>query len=236
MVKHSGLGERGALFRKARNLLAMFQETCKSLLLTVQPIVVAWRYKRGNVECGIGAGMFVNADGWFITAGHILDQIRKLHMAVTSSSKRKLRNTDVTHYVFMIGKRSGGRIETRVKLGIDLGLCKVEGVQPPTNYVLPKFRVRDVEQGELLCRAGYPFIATQQQVKWTTDKGFEFTNVFPVPMFVNEALVSRFANVQIDGRLEGQWIETSSPGLKGQSGGPLARIMHDVPDSASGRR
>ena len=52
--------------------------------------------------------------------------------------------------------------------------------------------------------------------------------MFPVPMFVNEALVSRFLNVRSDNEDLGTWIETSSPGLMGQSGGPLADIHGNV--------
>ena len=68
---------------------------------------------------------------------------------------------------------------------------------------------------QLLCRAGFPFV--EKYPVWDQNKNnFEFENVFPVPMFVNEAFVSRYL-----GKASGVWIETSSPGLKGQSGGPL---------------
>ena len=45
-----------------------------------------------------------------------------------------------------------------------------------------------------------------------------------MPLFVNEALVSRFAVLQSGG----MWIETSSPGLRGQSGGPLVDVNGNV--------
>ena len=95
---------------------------------------------------------------------------------------------------------------------------KLEGYRPPDGYRFPRFRVREVEIGELLCRMGYPFV---DGVKPEWDKQnatFTFQNLFPVPAFVNEALVSRYAQFDNGDR----WIETSSPGLKGQSGGPLA--------------
>lgn len=200
----------------------MFQRTCKSLLSTVFPVVIAWRLQRGRVEWGIGAGMFVNPDGWFITAGHILGQFRALVEAVKiNESKHKRKSNDVTHYVFMFGQNSGDGITMHVMPQIDLGIGRLKGIVPPPNYMFPKFRVRDVEQGELLCRAGYPFIDGYRP-KWTVDQRFEFSNLFPVPMFVNEALVSRFINVRAGDADVGRWIETSSPGLKGQSGGPLA--------------
>ena len=201
----------------------MFQKTCKSLLSTVQPVVVAWRRSRGMVDWGIGAGMFLNRDGWFITAGHILAQIREMDQAAKSNAgKAKLKGDAITDYVFIFGAGNHRGFQAHVKPVIDLGIGRMKGVTPPPDYVFPKFRVRDVAQGEFLCRAGYPFV-NDRRPTWTAEKGFEFKNLFPVPMFVNEALVSRFATVRDNNnRAVGKWIETSSPGLRGQSGGPLA--------------
>ena len=201
----------------------MFEKSCKSLLSKVKPIVIAWRVQRGKVGCGIGAGMFINQEGWFVTAGHILDQIVKLYEAKTlAQSKSKLRGNDVTDCLFMFDARSGEGFTAHVMRQIDIGIGKLDGVVPPRDHEFPKFRVQDVEQGELLCRAGYPFLEDYRP-KWTAEAGFQFSDLFPVPMFVNEALVSRFLNVQTQDKDNvGIWIETSSPGLKGQSGGPLA--------------
>lgn len=109
-----------------------------------------------------------------------------------------------------------GLSKALVQKEVDLGVGKLEGYDPPDGHVIPRFRDHQVEQGELLCRIGFPFV-DDPGTKWDKAKGFTFTNLFPVPTFVNEALVSRFG--QLDSAL---WIETSSPGLIGQSGGPLA--------------
>ena len=125
----------------------------------------------------------------------------------------------------MFGTWSGPKIKMRVDVSLDLGIARIEGVKPPPECVFPKFRVREVEQGELLCRAGYPFLSEDYSPQWNREDQFEFTNLFPVPVFVNEALVSRFIS-DMEGRR--RWIETSSPGLKGQSGGPLFDIHGNV--------
>ncbi len=75
-------------------------------------------------------------------------------------------------------------------------------------------RKRDVMQDELLCRVGYPF-SNQFEVEFVNDE-FVFKNVLLATLFANEAFVSRFVI-----RSTGRWIETSSPGLAGQSGVPL---------------
>ena len=196
----------------------MFQETCTALQQTIMPIVVAWRVERGKVYCGIGAGMILNEEGWFITAGHILKQIADLDKQVTVPKQTRKKGNRPTAYVAIFGTTNAHLEKGTVKGEIDLGIGKLEGYSPPNGHVFPKLRIRDVQQGELLCRAGYPFV-DDIKPSWK-DKdggGFTFTNLFPVPLFVNEALVSRFAKLN-----SGMWIETSSPGLKGQSGGPLA--------------
>ena len=189
----------------------MFQKACTDLLQTIMPIVVAW--KVGNkVGCGIGAGMILNAEGHFVTAGHILKQISALDQRAIGSKKGK----QATHYACLFGT-TGARLEqVLVQDQIDLGVGKLRGYEPSEGHVFPRLRTREVEQGELLCRLGYPFVDDIRPT-WDPEKGFIFSNLFPVPQFANEAMVSRFA--QLDG---GIWIETSSPGLKGQSGGPLA--------------
>ena len=205
----------------------VFQNTCKALLSTIVPIVIAWRTQRGKVEWGIGAGMFVNEEGWLVTAAHILNQARKLDQAARSTRLRKRpRGNDITNFCFLVGQDVSSNITAHINDGLDIGVAKLKGVEVPPDYTFPKFRVRDVEQGELLCRAGYPFVNEGRNIVWSAEAGFELKGVFPVPMFVNEALVSRFLNMQdmhdIHGSSAGIWIETSSPGLKGQSGGPLA--------------
>ena len=157
--------------------------------------------------------MIVNSEGWFITAGHILKEIAALDEQVRNPEASDCDK--VTHYVSIFGATNSPLCDILVEEELDLGVGRLENYSAPEDYMFPKLRVREVEQGELLCRMGYPFVDSIGPT-WEQDKGFVFTNLFPVPMFVNEALVSRFARLK-----SGVWIETSSPGLKGQSGGPL---------------
>ena len=194
----------------------MFQKTCAFWLNKIMPIVVSVRDSRGKVSCGIGAGVPINSDGWFITAGHVLNEIGSLDKQVSlyHSGQRKRKGRQVTNYSPLFGPTKARLITAHVNLEVDIGAGQLEGFPVPQGYEFPRLRVRDVEQGELLCRLGYPFV-DDIKPKWT-GRGFEYSNLFPIPMFVNEALVSRFAKLK-----SGVWIETSSPGLRGQSGGPL---------------
>ena len=96
----------------------------------------------------------------------------------------------------------------------DIGFGKLTNYPVMQDY--PRLRSRPIEVGEFLCRVGFPF-TKKIPTTWTKEGGFNLTDPFPVPGFVNEAMVSRFFRLPGGG----EWIETSSPGLKGQSGGPL---------------
>ena len=92
---------------------------------------------------------------------------------------------------------------------------------------VPEFPVlRDVVanpivQGMSVCRLGYPFHTIQPV--WGADRG-EFAlpqGAFPVPSFALDGVVARFHRSVAEGGHEATFIATSTPGLRGQSGGPL---------------
>ena len=213
----------------------MFQDACRRLVPVVTPIMSIWRTKDGTLNQTVGVVMILNESGWFVTAGHILLDACKLLEDIDSPT------SDVTNGAVRVGpvevadKRGSG---TELKLlslqetahvlpEIDLGIGRLEGYKPKKGQQFPRFREKEVELGEFLCRIGYPLLHKDFRVfesKWFPDKGFQTTmQAAAPPVFVNEALVSRFVRL-IDrntGKASGCWIETSSPGLKGQSGGPL---------------
>ena len=194
----------------------MFQNACNALRPAPIPIVIVVRRQQGEVAHAIGAGIIINDEGWFVTAGHIVAKIGVLDQQVGDYRQgHRTGQNDVTDYAAIMGDTNAQLSGAVVNSELDIGAGKLEGYNAPPGHVFPRFRVREVEQGELLCRLGYPFVDSIR-ASWVPDRGFSFTNLFPVPVFVNEALVSRFAQ-----RDDGVWIETSSPGLKGQSGGPL---------------
>lgn len=196
----------------------MFQSACSVVGSSVISIIAAWRERRGFIHCSIGAGMLLNKDGWFVTAGHILEHIEYLEKEVIKSRSRRRGQRDITHYAVAFGAANQVYLGIRgIEKRIDLGFGKLENCNLPDSHMFPRLRKGPVLPGELLCRIGFPFLENHVSPKWVNG-GFVFTNMFPLPQFVNEALVSRFIDFKPH---PGVWIETSSPGLKGQSGGPL---------------
>ncbi len=199
----------------------MFKNTCKIVAASMVPIVLLYRDDKGRVGFTIGAGMILNEDGWVLTAAHIVEQIRSVVDSGILETSNKKKPIVVTQYSFLIGHRNSPFERGISRVDTDIGVLKVQDFVPESDRVYPRLRSTGVEPGELLCRIGFPFVADIQsiQIAWSEEDGFTAPNLLPVPAFVNEALVSRILRIHSDGD---EWIETSSPGLPGQSGGPLA--------------
>ena len=103
----------------------------------------------------------------------------------------------------------------------DLAILKFNGFNKILykDYAVFKKRQAQIYQGEFLCRLGFPFPEfTNFKYNETTDD-IEWTNtgINASPRFPMEGMVTRF--LADKSKLYG--IELSTPGLKGQSGGPL---------------
>ena len=104
----------------------------------------------------------------------------------------------------------------------DLSLIKFEGFNQVLCNSFPLFKDNsaDLKQGLSLCRLGYPYPEfTNFQYNAQTDD-IEWTNTGKAksPLFPIDGILTRHV-VEANGQIVG--LEISTPGLKGQSGGPL---------------
>ena len=229
----------------------MFQEACKTLLYghAVVPIEIATQLKSGKTGYGVAAGILVNDDGWILTAGHILRIITDLNAAATKAASYEKRVKDIQdddtlsdtekdaklhslgefdadsirRSAIMIAYRHTRKITGTMFEPADIGVIRAIDFPTPEDYRQPCFRTDPIYLGEMFCRAGYPFY--EKMVEWDEEHQTFVSKAETVPLFVNEGLVSRFLKHEVT--LEGDkkaivnLMETSSPGLRGQSGGPL---------------
>ena len=199
----------------------VFGNACDVLRGWMVPIAIASKRVGRKPSVGLGAGVVLNRDGWVLTAGHIVSEIDALYQARASLGKGKSKKQGDVEGVKVVWGVPG---DLNASAGIvqpetDLGLCKLEGFSD-SSFRPPKLRGNGVRQGELLCRAGYPLIGNIK-VDWNSQtEEFTLTDLFPATVFVNEGVVARFLGSGPTGT-EHVFIETSSPGLRGQSGGPL---------------
>lgn len=229
----------------------MFQEACKTLLYghAVVPIEIATQLKSGKTGYGVAAGILVNDDGWILTAGHILRIITDLNGAATKAASYEKRVKDIhdddtlsdtekdaklhslgefdadsiRRSAIMIAYRHTRKITGTMFEPADIGVIRATDFPAPEDYRQPCFRTDPIYLGEMFCRAGYPFY--EKMVEWDEEHQTFVSKAETAPLFVNEGLVSRFLKHEVT--LEGDkkaivnLMETSSPGLRGQSGGPL---------------
>ena len=198
----------------------MFQDACNTASSFIRPVVTMWAYEDNKVRASLGTGMLLNDQGWFLTAGHTLgtlvqNLIQMAHIQVPGIqiTNKQIAGKKIVATTLRFGD-FGGVANFNLDALLDLGVGQISGFTAKKNQQYATLRKRPVMQGELLCRIGYPF---QDNPKINYDSGnFEFEDDFNIIPFVNEALVSRIIPVE-----RRKLIETSSPGLMGQSGGPL---------------
>ena len=106
---------------------------------------------------------------------------------------------------------------------IDIAIAQLEGFDPAWVKTYPKFKdpTKAFEPGQSLCKLGYPF--HQITPIWDdASQGFHFDA--PIPRFPIDGILTRLVQIALPNGVQSDfplmYIETSSPGLLGQSGGP----------------
>jgi hypothetical protein len=255
-VLHNPLGAR------------MFRSAVAAAMKFTHPVLVPRRQKNGICSSSLGTFVVVNADGWIITAGHVLEEISKiateeiaareherLEAAIRNDASlsqkdrmRALRNLghlapDSTDRCSALwgGLNSSKQMSLQdisIVAGVDVGIGRLDPFDAKAVSAFPEFKdpKKDFEVGASLCRLGFPFHNITPQ--WdTTTNGFVLpTQAFPIPFYPNDAILTRFHEVKVVDRAGNPVaspfptlrIETSTPGLKGQSGGPIFDVKGAV--------
>jgi len=187
----------------------------------------------------------VNKDGWFITAAHLfldnalLEQHKKEIAAYEvelkklqdqGAPKRELKKLAKQKNPKWIRNTSvwPGRDNQRVVDGemlpeVDLAIGRLEPFDPESVFEYPVFKnpTGALPVGISLCKLGYPF--SDFKVGFDHNKGqfaLDLQNLVPFPL---EGIYTRdvLGPMTQDQKYRIRFIETSSPGLLGQSGGPI---------------
>jgi hypothetical protein len=224
----------------------MFVNAIKHVAEFIRPILFLTRYYGSKeIQPGLATFFFVNADGWALTCRHVLNEIageqpianrraafEKDLAAVKGKVSRGLRkkieakhglnSTAAFEHKVSFGFDSGGQINFSCQLHptYDVALIRFHNFASGWCTTFPTFALNgsDLQPGKTMCRLGYPFPeftnfaydATTDTIDWTT------TGSTNLPRFPIEGMVSRLV---IDaGQLNG--FELTTPGLRGQSGGP----------------
>ena len=205
-------------------------------------------YNEAQILAGAGTLFFVNDEGCAVTCRHVAEiiiQAGQVNQNYRSfSGERQLIINDSQFNVLnqrleeKYKIQTGGVITQKIQFvrcfeemgEVDIILHSVHDLAilrfrnyKNKQYGQPAFFVSDhdaIKQGKPLCRLGYPFpeftnfryISENDDIDWTAE-GRTHTPSFPL-----DGIVTRHIGDE-HGQISG--IEMSTPGLRGQSGGPL---------------
>jgi hypothetical protein len=226
----------------------MFENSIEKVSGFTRPINSILRTYGGNrIIPGSSTLFFVNDQGFAVTCKHVIDviasadQINQTYQAFKKERdglpkdgkyKMRLKGLEMKYkytpnsiiqilltFVDCVDTMSGFTWHTHPKS--DLAILKFNDYKNirytgHANFLKDATTIR---QGKYLCRLGFPFPEfTNYKYNETTDN-IEWTNtgIQSSPRFPIEGMVTRF--ISEDNKLSG--IELSTPGLRGQSGGPL---------------
>ncbi len=213
------------------------------------PIVVSFRQWNGHVDASVGAFVVMNADGWMVTAAHVFQigrkagsdapkvaalsaQIAAVQADPNLSAGRKAtevgrleRTADpewITNHSYWCGRDGVNLRELTIVNEADIAVARLDQVPADMVATLPLLKnpLIDLSPGRSLCRLGYAF--PKVQTAFDPSKN-AFHVQGEIPFFPLDGIFTRIldAGRTKDGKFGVRFIETSSPGLRGQSGGPL---------------
>lgn len=221
-----------------------------------RPVVISRLSFGGEITTAIGTFVIVNKNGWALTAAHILDLIQNNAVSARKVAQYEAAVTDIEndptitpskkrHALKRLTKPNAGDVRrssqwfapTNAQIAeayeikeADIALIRLEPFDPSTIHGYPVFKdsTKPLPQGTSLCRLGYPFHSASS----TYDAG---TNTFQLsqgtvpPLFPIEGILTRLVEVGTHPKgFRIGFLETSSPGLMGQSGGPIFDVQGTV--------
>ncbi len=228
----------------------MFVEAIERVNQFTRPIhFISRYYGGGEIVPGTATLFFVNELGFAVTCKHVAAIIQQgdtlyshflkfraetrpfekeknyaLHLRRLEGKYKMAEDTIVRlRSTFMNAVSDFTQLTMHLHPTADLAIIQFEGFQS-TRYGQPAVFLRDgtqVKQGKTLCRLGYPFpeFSNYHYNKSLDDIEWNTTGRADSPSFPIDGIVTRLVGDPGLGRIES--IELSTPGLRGQSGGPL---------------
>lgn len=226
----------------------MFVEAIETAIAFTRPIhLISRNYGSNTVHPGAATLFFVNSDGWALTCRHVANQLqianqltgqykafneeltdrrgkkkeKQLRRDLERKYKFSSRTTVEIRCRFMNCVKGKLDIKARFHSKLDIALLKFDFFEQLLCESFPTFPkdTSALKQGKFLCRLGFPFPeftnftydANKDSIDWTT------TGKSNTPRFPIEGMVTRHL---VDESGEKVGFEMSTPGLRGQSGGP----------------
>ena len=209
----------------------MFSEAYKIAAQYTFPLIISNRFYDNTVESGLGSFVVINDEGWIVTAAHVLHGLQLYQQHQTELAKFQNSPTDslgvnpkwILNHSMWFGADHHRIGQFHVLHENDLAIGKIENYNSDFVKEYPVFQnPAHVQPATSLCKLGYPFYDLKASFLENT-QSFSFdSSIFPIPTFPMDGIMTRqvVTGKSPDNYYDYKWIETSSPGLRGQSGGP----------------
>lgn len=227
----------------------MFEKAIEDVLKFTRPLHSISRSYGGLVSPGTATFFFVNDTGVAITCKHVLelipaaDNINQNFLRFKAEKDKLPKDNNYKRHLLGLETKYKYNKETTVQLRNNFLNCfdKIDQIvyhaHPELDLAILEFKgftkilynshatfIKDsstIKQGKYLCRIGFPFPEFNNfrhnpdtdDIEWT-QTGNPNSPSFPI-----DGIVTRFTANQPNTGITG--IEMSTPGLRGQSGGPL---------------
>lgn len=203
----------------------MFADAIEIAAGFTRPLVVSTRTEDGTVQCSIGAFVFLNHAGWALTAGHLMQPLRAMEEQRSAEAEGRPKEAPrLTHVSHWWGADGIFVTDVNVDFDRDLALVRLSGVDSEAIPSYPVFGhpAGALRPGDSLCRLGYPMHQASATFDESTGQFSLAPGVTPIPRFPIDGIYTRDAvRENLSSGRKVRFLETSSPGLRGQSGGPI---------------
>lgn len=228
---------------------SMFESAIENVLRFTKPLHSISRTYAGLIAPGTSTFFFVNDKGVAITCRHVLnlilaaDTINQTFMKFKTERdklpkdnkyKRNLQGLELKYkyikettvqlkYNFLNCFDKIDRVDCHAHPNLDLAILEFKGFDKIfySSYATFIRSTGNLKQGKYLCRTGFPFPEFNNFRHNPETDDIEWTNTGNPnsPSFPLDGIVTRFVAERSPADIVG--IEMSTPGLRGQSGGPL---------------
>jgi hypothetical protein len=213
------------------------------------PVICSVRYFDGSVACAVASYIVVNRAGWIITAAHIFDagERYRAHAREFAVYKEQVRTIGsdpqlgalareqriaalatnpkwITDWALWWGVDGLSITDVHVLREADLAIGRLQPFAPMMVSQYPVFKnPATLRFGVSLCKLGFPFYTVSATFDPAQHHFVFAPGTLPIPRFPIEGMYTRMIDkgMSSDGKYRIKFLETSSPGLKGQSGGPI---------------
>jgi hypothetical protein len=236
----------------------MFADALETVTPYTKMVLIPKVLRNGSIEIGSATFIVLNSDGWVLTAAHLFKEARMIELhekeweeyerKIAEINARRISNSEKKRQISRVPKNSkwieeikflwfGDKAEEKqvfVDDGADVALVKLDAFDTAkiSNYPIFKHPSDEFRPGTSLCRLGYPFVeivATADSANKTISIERETQHpLFPLDGIYTRHLGLRHVDQITNIEREIRFVETSSPGLKGQSGGPIFDVTGHI--------